>query len=390
MRWSSFATALLTMSALGLVTACLDFEKAKATCETQGRCVDGGVSPSTDGATDAGGLDGSVDGGSGDGGVSDGGLGDGGLGDGGLADGGSCEPANCAGCCQGGQCVPVFVQTDAVCGTQTSCAACPMDWHCDAGACVRGLGADCAQDVDCAALAGGLCRKVTARGNGVYDGGYCTATCATEDECGSTGHCQTVSAYGEDSRLCFRKCDDRAAGGQCRPGYACAITGPNAVDYALGTDQTFGPAICFIGPPPSQGDAGPVDIGKPCVTQSDCPSPYSAQCIPFQADAGTVWPSGYCSADCRQGDSVCGFNGLCAPVDQAATVPMAVCLQKCSVPANGPCRPGYHCAPASSAPDAGPDGFCWPNCNPAIGCSDTTYTCLPSGLCCQSGGTNCI
>lgn len=92
---------------------------------------------------------------------------------------------------------------------------------------VSNVGAACGEGLACSgATAECLERSSTAT---VYPGGYCTATCASDAECGADGVCPIAEAERLEPRYdfianwprkCFRRCALEAQSG-CRPDYRC-------------------------------------------------------------------------------------------------------------------------------------------------------------------------
>lgn len=92
---------------------------------------------------------------------------------------------------------------------------------------VSNVGAACHEDLACSgATATCLTRSSTAT---IYPGGYCTATCASDAECGPDGVCPIGEAERLEPRYdfiaswprkCFRRCALDAESG-CRPDYRC-------------------------------------------------------------------------------------------------------------------------------------------------------------------------
>jgi len=93
---------------------------------------------------------------------------------------------------------------------------------------VTNPGAACATAAMCTGAAP-TCDTKTAT-NQTYPGGYCSATCLKNDECGPTGDCPvgeiiglvgSAAAMGQTNGTCLAKCTPGAASG-CRDGYVCA------------------------------------------------------------------------------------------------------------------------------------------------------------------------
>lgn len=297
--------------------------------------------------------------------------------------GGGCGPSTCQGCCAGTSATALCIDppSNTNCGAQGAlCQSCPLGQVCSAGACVSAgdagvLGLACAGDPDCAALGpAGRCRKTTATGLDVYEGGYCTRDCSTTPECGPGGLCVFHEANsGESGSFCWRRCQTAA---DCRsPGYDC---------YALPS----GARGCWLSPLPSLDAGPPADrVGSPCGEDSECQGPPSdGFCItPTNADGGaSPFVQGYCSATCDDSAHCAVDGGAGCYLFGTAPDQFAACLRHCQGPESGQadCRQGYVCRGVRRA-DGGlePDGVCLPDCrNPGAACPGGT-TCADAGYC---------
>jgi len=85
------------------------------------------------------------------------------------------------------------------------------------------IGSSCQASTDCTAGTAPVCWRsniLDSPGNLPTPGGYCSSTCTSDTDCGSTGSCQAVLAG--SSKYCLRKC---ITANTCRntEGYACFI-----------------------------------------------------------------------------------------------------------------------------------------------------------------------
>lgn len=327
--------------------------------------------------------------------------GSGGSGGGGTTS--SCTPQNCPnGCCSGNQCIPPNNQNRTNCGRMgMACAMCATGQSCSMGACTTTgqlpkIGDPCATDADCAGLgANHKCKLTTTRGDGVYEGGYCTKLCTMDTECNNNlidggvemnaGWCVGLQpAYGEADQFCWDRCGGGAFGNCRSPGYSC---------YNLGTAAMPVPG-CWLSPIPTP-DAGPPSdkIGNPCTGVAECSNPPDPQYAVCQlgflrfADGGTSttptgFTGGYCTANCAADDNICGANGIC--LNNFPSMGTTRCAALCNAPNAGRanCRADYVCqgyltglADGGTAPST--DGFCNPACDaPGRGCNtDAGFSC---------------
>jgi hypothetical protein len=117
----------------------------------------------------------------------------------------------------------------------------------DAAAMVDGsagsIGSPCTSDGDCNEGTNPVCFTQTLLDDpdrGPTSGGYCSSSCTSFHDCGSTGSC--VSFLGGGS-FCVAHC---GGPGECRPGYACfAVSGGSCLPSAsLTCDPTLPSGLC--------------------------------------------------------------------------------------------------------------------------------------------------
>lgn len=169
-------------------------------------------------------------------------------------------------------------------------------------------------------------------------GGYCTASCDTDSQCGNQGEC-SVGA-GQDRGLCLGMCNSQA---DCRDGYAC-----------VGATAGFFNGAGSCQPMQRPDELGDRVAGRECASDGDCLGGTCASASPL----GAPYPSNYCTGRCWE-DAHCGEGGVC--LTQAASADAGWCLEGCGSDAD--CgRRGYRCMQLKSgfnacfpAPDALPD-----------------------------------
>jgi hypothetical protein len=204
------------------------------------------------------------------------------------------------------------------------------------------VGGACTAISDCQGGEAGTCV-------GEIDGfrdGYCTAACASNDDCPGGSHC---GAQGTDGiGFCLANCTS----GSCRTdGYAC-------YDFDGDTVDECAPA-----------GTGSGAIGDVCGQVADCDGGADAVCLAPADD----WFDGYCATlGCTAGS--CPMGSHCSPFDT-----VSACLQDCTP---GSCRtPGYACY------DINNDGT--PECAPSgTGSASVGEACEALADC--SGGTRAV
>jgi hypothetical protein len=195
-------------------------------------------------------------------------------------------------------------------------------------------------------------------------GGYCTASCETDTQCGGGGKCS--APVGEVEGECLALCTDASA---CRAGYLCV--GAVARWQITGT--------CQPAPQTAQLDDGVV--GLPCESNADCGGGECAAASPL----GTPLPGRYCSGRCLE-DSNCGAGGACLVYSGSNNA--GHCYARCS--SDTECtRAGYGCrqlAPNFNAcypaPVALPDRHAGAACRDDSDCGGNEGSCafvLPYG-----------
>jgi hypothetical protein len=283
---------------------------------------------------------------------------------------------------------PLALVPIAVLLAATACHHNPAT-NCDAGSC-PGVGSNCAQDSDCAALGSGAICKVSTPSGVAYPSGYCTLPCPNSS-CPTGSSCLDfsqltaqygVNSYGESTAFCLSNCNSDL---DCAsPDYVCL--GGNTPDS---TNTTFNAGLgCFI-------NVGATNqTGQPCTTLVSCAfPPTNGYCLTETDSTGvaTGFIGGYCSSSCLgvlftspNPDSFCGSGARCLVdgMDTSGNPNSANCYSLCPSPGSGQssCRSSYLCLPVS-LPDGGQDsqGVCYIPCQFA-GCATGT-TCQASGYC---------
>ena len=154
-------------------------------------------------------------------------------------------------------------------------------------------GQPCETDDDCE---GGRCADSLQLVDGQEalpaSGGYCTASCVNDGECGQGAEC-VVPARGRDG-TCIAGCSTDA---DCREGYVCvgAVMVGGSLSLAGGCRPK--PRLAEV--------AGDV-IGAACASDADCAGGSCRENTPI----GTRFPGSYCSARCTE-DAQCGASGGC-------------------------------------------------------------------------------
>ncbi len=153
-----------------------------------------------------------------------------------------------------------------------------------------------------------------------FPAGYCTSSCTSDAQCGSTGVC-LIDENG--SGLCLAACGSDA---NCREDYTC--------QNVSGVAQA-----CFPAPP----DYG--TIGGEC-TSDDAGNTADCGEVGLCADDSFGFPGGYCVGPCV-GDSDCGEGGNCVAdfftwQDANGTAnDNGTCMDACA--SADDCRDGYGC-----------------------------------------------
>ena len=243
-----------------------------------------------------------------------------------------------------------------------------VDSDCSPPAPTGQVGASCDRDAQCQGL---RARCITQASSSIHQGGYCTADCRSDSECGTAGHCS--SALGR----CVATCRDNS---QCRAGYVCVDDdGDNVRECA-----------------PARGA-----VGDACADAAQCRG-AQAQC--FSQDEG-LFRQGYCSRACSTSRD-CGAGATCIGTQDT------ICVRSCQSDAD--CRgQGYTCEDKNGdgvkeclATNNGP-GQLGARCQGVWDCGAATEACVqsitgvgtfPGGYCttsCTAGGacpagTRCV
>lgn len=169
-------------------------------------------------------------------------------------------------------------------------------------------------------------------------GGYCSATCMADVDCGGGGVCSgAFPSFGGAAATpgrCLKGCQSAQ---DCRDGYRCVNgLGMAASGSSMMADPTaalLGPSSCQPVPATTQLDNG--ITGKPCEEDKEC---GKGRCQ--KSEGMMTYPGGYCSGSCLQ-DSDCGTGGTC-------TLPAigggaGSCYSTCQTHGDSDCREGYRC-----------------------------------------------
>jgi len=176
-------------------------------------------------------------------------------------------------------------------------------------------------------------------------GGYCTAACSTDDECG-TGVCVGAVAQLSVKGQCLLACSKDADCG--REGYSCgeldlkaiaAQAGAAAADAGIAVPDAQVPEVpkaCV--PKPKTVTLAANTAGKACTANTDC---GEGTCNATDRLSGAELPDGYCTGACNA-DTDCGTGGACygaiiTPLFSTA----GNCVKSCT--AKSDCRTGYDC-----------------------------------------------
>ena len=227
-------------------------------------------------------------------------------------------------------------------------------------------GKGCKRDADCP---NGRCMRELQVGSMTEareaPGGYCTAACASDLQCGEGAEC-SVGA-GADRGLCLGACHTQR---DCRDGYVC-----------VGSTHTLGLQISGSCQPRQSTDSlGARVAGRACAADDEC---KGGQCATVTA-LGTKFPGNYCTGRCFE-DAECGEGGVC--IATAASAEAGYCYASCD--ADSDCdRRGYRCLQMAGsgacfpAPESLPDGMAGKPCSDDAACGGGKDTCakeLPFG-----------
>lgn len=191
-------------------------------------------------------------------------------------------------------------------------------------------------------------------------GGYCTASCMNDGECGAGGACLVgLDLMGS----CFATCD---AADDCRDGYVCAA--------GIELGGLVIPDTCRPAPETDQLED---DVaGKMCMQDGDC---AGGQCLLMRMGltGAVALPGGYCSGACLE-DAHCGAGGVCVASLLGGA---GSCYEACE--ADVDCtRDGYRCRPllggaraCNPAADPLPDDTTGKACTADADCGGAMDTC---------------
>lgn len=159
---------------------------------------------------------------------------------------------------------------------------------CDEAADCGGAGAQCAER-----LSGGALGQLI--GGSGPTGGYCTAGCTSDEQCGEGGLCFGYFEQfgpGECRKPCSKDADCGRKDNEC----ATLVNPPLMVGGGMTIDV---PASCQ---PKTVAVSYTNEVGKACNADADCNGGTCSQ--------GQFFPDGYCSGGCYK-DADCGAGGVC-------------------------------------------------------------------------------
>jgi hypothetical protein len=191
-------------------------------------------------------------------------------------------------------------------------------------------------------------------------GGYCSASCDADEQCGQQGEC-SVPAHAE-SGLCLGSCHEQS---DCREGYAC-VGGGNTNGLQLsGSCQ----------PMQAAGSLGDRVAGRECADDADCLGGTCESASPL----GAAYPGNYCTGRCWE-DADCGKGGACLAL--AGTSEAGWCFDDCA--SDTDCeRDGYRCIQLKPgfdacfpAPDPLPDHTVGHACASDADCGGNKDSCV--------------
>jgi hypothetical protein len=222
-------------------------------------------------------------------------------------------------------------------------------------------GKGCKRDSDCP---NGKCTRELQVGSMTESrpapGGYCTASCEADAQCGSNGECSVAAQ--SDRGLCLGSCKTQA---DCREGYAC-----------VGGGSSFGLQLSGSCQPMQVADKlGDRVAGRECASDGDC---LGGSCA-SASSLGAKYPGNYCTGRCWE-DTECGEGGACLVF--TGTAEAGWCFDHCE--SDTDCgRRGYRCAQLKPdfkacfpAPDALPDNTAGKPCTSDAECGGAKDTCV--------------
>jgi hypothetical protein len=192
-------------------------------------------------------------------------------------------------------------------------------------------------------------------------GGYCTATCTSNTDCGAGGACiGAVMGFAEGT--CMATC----SGDDCRDGYICGggimilgVTIPDTCRPRPATDQLDDDVA-----------------GKMCMEDDEC---AGGSCLLERPTIGgaVAIPGGYCSGACLE-DAHCGAGGVCV---DSLLGGAGSCYEACA--SDPDCtREGFRCRPllgdvrgCNPAADPLPDNTAGDACASDTDCGGAMGTC---------------
>lgn len=180
--------------------------------------------------------------------------------------------------------------------------ACQNDAQCPSGRCAKTLSATLESNAPLA------------------QGGYCTAACVSDADCGAGGECAVPA--GASSGQCLATCRDQA---DCRKGYLCVDAGRAGGVAVLGSCQ----------PAPKTDRLGNGAAGAACASDADCNGGRCAATSPL----GAPFPGNYCTGSCFA-DADCGAGGGCLLLSGGSSA--GQCFEGCASDADC-ARAGYRC-----------------------------------------------
>jgi hypothetical protein len=191
-------------------------------------------------------------------------------------------------------------------------------------------------------------------------GGYCTASCDSDTQCGEHGAC-SVPAH-SDRGLCLGNCREQA---DCRKGYACVGAGTAGGIQLSGSCQPLQAADAL----------GDRVAGRQCAADADCLGGRCASASPL----GAAYPGNYCTGRCWN-DADCGASGACLVLSSGSEA--GWCFDDCA--SNADCtRRGYRCAQLEPdwqacfpAPDPLPDNTAGSACTSDADCGGNKNSCM--------------
>lgn len=222
-------------------------------------------------------------------------------------------------------------------------------------------GKGCKRDSDCP---NGKCMKELQVGSMTESrpapGGYCTAGCEIDGQCGGNGQCSVPAQ--SDRGMCLGSCRQQS---DCREGYVCAGAGSTGGIQLSGSCE----------PMQAAQQLGDRVVGRECAADADCLGGTCASASPL----GAKYPGNYCTGRCWK-DAECGEGGVC--LASSGTSDAGWCYDACV--ADTECgRRGYRCIQLSPglkacfpAPAALPDGAAGKACTSDADCGGEQDTCV--------------